>query len=185
MPYKIKPLYIDLSSLNGEHLKERRFTLSHPDLMRWQKRYNTIDISLYRGKEKVTLYRHEASDNYNQKREAIINKVSNHIDHIVLKAIPSYKPIGETMYTKGDTISHNKHSLLMNIRRLCDAYTQGKRGDRETSFYHINSFYLAIMREIYGQETVYHNHKDIACSDHYIPERDRFYGKRKKKLNTT
>lgn len=180
MPFTIKPLYISTSSLQG-HCTDKPTTMQHPDLMRWCKRYNTTDTSTYRGKRTTTLYVKRRDNPYHKAKEAIVTTIRTRIDKLIRKAQPDYQPIKETMFTKGDKLSSHRHQLLLSVGDLCDAIVDGKWRSREASFYHINTHYLAIMRELYGATTVYRDHKNVACSDHFIPENERRYGKRKPK----
>ena len=179
MSFTIKPLYIDTKTLKGHHT-DKPTTMQHPDLMRWIKRYKTTDTTLYKGKRTTTLNAPRRDNPYHKAKEAIVNKLRTRIDKLVRKARPDYEPVEETMYQQGDILNRHRLQLLLNVAWLCDAIVDGKRSARESAFYHINTHYLAIMRELYGSDTVYQDHENVACTDHFIPEGDRFYGKRRK-----
>ena len=179
MPFTIKPLYIDTKTLKGHHT-DKPSTMQHPDLMRWCKRYKTTDTTMYKGKRTTTLNAPRRDNPYHKAKEAIVNKLRTRIDKLVRKARPDYEPVEETMYQQGDILNRHRLQLLLNVAWLCDAIVDGKRSSRESAFYHINTHYLAIMRELYGQDTKYQDHENVACTDHFIPEGDRFYGKRRK-----
>ena len=163
----------------------------HADCARWQNRYKTIDTSLYRGKRFVTHSGEGTNNPYYQKREAIVNKIISRIDRLILKVNPDHKFDSETLYSYPDEINRDRLALSLAIKNLCDAVSRLNRkhntkaqiksyiSAREASFYHINTHYLGIFRSLYGVNTRYINHKDIACSDHFIPENERRYGKRK------
>ena len=179
MPFTIKPLYIDTKTLKGHHT-DAPSKMQHPDLMRWIRRYKTTDTSLYKGKRTTTLYVKRGNNPYHKAKEAIVNKLRTRIDALILKARPDYEPVEETMYQQGDAIGRHRLQLILSVSDLCDAIVDSKRSNRESAFYHINTHYLAIMRELYGSDTVYKDHENIACTDHFIPEKERFFGKRRK-----
>ena len=179
MSFTIKPLYIDTKTLKGQRT-DKPTTMQHPDLMRWIKRHKTTDTSLYKGKRVTTLNAPKRDNPYHQKKDAIVNTMRTRIDKLVRKARPDYEPVTETIYQQGDTISRHRLMLLLSVADLCDAVVDSKWRNREAAFYHINTHYLAIMRELYGQDTKYQDHENVACTDHFIPEGDRFYGKRRK-----
>ena len=178
MPFIIKPLYIDTKSLRGSKTDKPSQGV-HADLARWQRRHNTIDTSSYRGKRKVTFNAPRRDNPYHQKKDTIVHKMRTRIDKLILKANPDYIAVDETMYQEGTVIGRHRLQLLLNVAWLCDAIVDGKRSARESAFYHINTHYLGIMRELYGSDTIYKDHENVACSDHFIPEDKRFYGKRR------
>lgn len=179
MSFTIKTLFINTSTLKGHHT-DKPFTMQHADLTRWCNRYNTTDISSYKGKEKTTIYAPRRDNPYHKAKEAIIESCRTRIDNLVRKARPDYKPVEETMNQQGDPIRRHRLQLLLAIANLCDAIVDNKWRNRETAFYHINTHYLAIMRELYGQDTVYIDHENVACTDHFIPENERSFGRRRK-----
>ena len=179
MPFTIKPLYINTKSLKGSKTDKPSQGI-HADLAKWQRRYNTLDTSSYKGKRTVTFNAPRRDNPYHKAKEAIVNKLRTRIDKLVRKARPDYEPVEETMYQQGDILNRHRLQLLLNVAWLCDAIVDGKRSSRESAFYHINTHYLAIMRELYGSDTVYQDHENVACTDHFIPEKERFYGKRRK-----
>ena len=177
MAFKINTLYINTKSITTK--PQAPSQTMHPDLGKWLRRYDTIDSSLYKGKRKHTLYGEPKATPYHKQKEAIIESVRKRIDATILKARPNYVAKPATMHTQGDKISSYRCQLLLAVAWLCDAIANKRRSPRESAFYAINTHYLAIMRELYGATTLYRNHKDVACSDHFIPEKSRFYGKRK------
>lgn len=179
MPTIIKPLFINTKSITGR--PDAPTQTEHGDLTRWKRRYNTTDTTHYKGKEHTTLYSPRRDNPYHKQKEDVVNGVSDRVDAIILAIKPDYVSTPSTMHSEGDKITGYKCSLLLSVAFLCDAIADKKWRSREAAFYAINTHYLAIMRELYGQDTIYHNHKDIACTDHFIAEDDRFYGKRKKK----
>jgi hypothetical protein len=50
---------------------------------------------------------------------------------------------------------------------------------RETGFFHLNTAHLAFFRLLTDGPVQFPNHKETACSDHFIPHHERAYGKRK------
>ena len=180
MPFTIKPLYIDTKSLKGSKTDKPSQGI-HADLSKWQRRYNTLDTSSYKGKRTVTFNAPRRDNPYHQKKDAIVDKMRTRIDKLILKAKPDYEAVDETIYQQGTAIGRHRLQLLLSVANLCDAVVDSKWRNRETAFYHINTHYLAIMRELYGSDTVYQDHENVACTDHFIPEDDRFYGKRRKK----
>ena len=180
MPFTIKPLYINTKTLKGSKTDKPSQGI-HADLAKWQRRYNTLDTSSYKGKRTVTFNAPRRDNPYHQKKEAVIDAIRTRIDKLILKAKPDYTAVEETIYQQGTAIGRHRLQLLLNVAWLCDAVVDSKRSARESAFYHINTHYLAIMRELYGSDTVYQDHENVACTDHFIPESDRFYGKRRKK----
>jgi len=180
MSFTISTFYINTKGLK-DYRTDAPSQSVHPDLAKWCKRYNTTDTTGYKGKRIVT-HRAPRGDNpYHAAKDALINTVRDRIDATILKGNPSYEPTPSTMYQQGDAISRHRLGFLLAAANLCDAIVDRKWRNRETAFYHLNTHYLAIMRELYGQDVKYKNHQDVACTDHFIPEGDRFYGKRRKK----
>ena len=182
MPFTINTFYINTKTLKG-HKGDTYAKSVHPDLAKWCKRYRTTDTSLYKGKRVVTHYVKDSSNPYHERKDAVVDSARDRIDAIILKALPNYNAEEEDMYyqTRTSSISRHRLGFLLAVANLCDAVVDNKWRNRETAFYHLNTHYLGIMRELYGKDVMYKNHKDVACTDHFIPEKDRFYGKRRTK----
>ena len=179
MPLKISTLYINTKGITGR--PKPPSTTMHPDLGKWQRRYKTIDSSQYKGKRVHTLYGESKNTPYQKQKETIIEGVRKRIDASILKARPYYVAVPATMTQRGDSLSGHRCQLLVNVAWLIDAIANKRRSARESAFYHINTHYLAIMRELYGADTIYKDHENVGCTDHFICEKERFYGKRRKK----
>ena len=180
MSFTISTFYINTKTLKGYRTDAPSQSV-HPDLAKWCRRYNTTDTSLYKGKRTVTHHAPRKSNPYHAAKDALVDSVRDRIDAIILKGDPSYVAKPSTMTQEGDAMSRHRLGFLLAAANLCDAVVDSKWRNRETAFYHLNTHYLAIMRELYGQDVKYKNHEDVACTDHFIPEGDRFYGKRRKK----
>lgn len=186
MPFIISPLFINTSNLKGSPCRSTKHT--HPDLSKWMDRYNTRDTSAYKGKRTYTLSSPNPNNPYYEERQKIVYTIMTRITRMINKA--GVNPTIATMLQEGSNISRYSLMLRLAISNLCDAVTKLKQKNltklelkqaistREACFYHINTHYLSIMRELYGSDTVYQNHKDIACSDHFIAEENRRFGRR-------
>ena len=179
MPLQINTLYINTKGITGRPTPPSQ--TMHPDLGKWQRRYNTIDSSQYKGKRVHTLYGEPKGTPYHKQKEAIIDSVRKRIDASILKARPDYVAKPSTMTQRGDKLSGYRCQLLVAVAWLVDAIANKRRSPRESAFYAINTHYLAIMRELYGADTIYKDHENVGCTDHFICEKERFYGKRRKK----
>ena len=182
MSFTISTFYINTKGLK-DYRTDAPSQSVHPDLAKWCKRYDTTDTSLYKGKRIVT-HRAPRGDNpYHAAKDALLDTVRDRIDAIILKVLPNYDAGEEDMYyqTRTSPISRHRLGFMLAAANLCDAIVDRKWRNRETAFYHLNTHYLGIMRELYGKDVKYKNHEDVACTDHFIPEGDRFYGKRRKK----
>tara|TARA_Y100001972_G_scaffold89276_1_gene109198 strand:- start:1045 stop:1590 length:546 start_codon:yes stop_codon:yes gene_type:complete len=178
MPLKINTLYIKTKGITGRPVPSSQTT--HPDLAAWQRRYDTTDTSQYKGKRVHTLYGQSKTTPYHKQKEAIIEGVRKRIDASILKARPDYVAKPSTMTQRGDKLSGYRCQLLVAVAWLVDAIANKRRSPRESAFYAINTHYLAIMRELYGADTIYKDHENVGCTDHFICEKERFYGKRRK-----
>ena len=178
MPKQVSTLYINTKAITLKPMPAGQTT--HPDLLKWQKGRKNNDISAYKGNEKHTLYGEPQSTPYHKQKEALIESVREQVMRTILAANPSYVRTPTTMQQEGDKISYHMCTLLVAVAWLCDSVADKKWRNREAAFYAINTQYLAIMRELYGATTVYRDHANVACADHFIPEKDRFYGKRRK-----
>mgnify|MGYP003124361722 FL=1 len=174
MPFTISTLYIKTKGITGRPVPSSQ--TPHPDLAKWQRRHRTTNSSGYKGKRVHTLYGEPKTTPYHKQKEAIIEGVRKRIDATILKARPDYVAKPSTMQAKGC-----RCQLLVSVAWLVDAIANKRRSPRESAFYAINTHYLAIMRELYGADTIYKDHENVGCTDHFICEKERFYGKRRKK----
>ena len=179
MPFTISTLYIKTKGITGRPVLSTQ--TMHPDLAKWQRRHRTTNSSGYKGKRVHTLYGEPQSTPYHKQKEAIIEGVRKRIDATILKARPDYVAKPSTMQAEGDKLSGYRCQLLVSVAWLVDAIANKRRSARESAFYAINTHYLAIMRELYGSDTIYKDHENVGCTDHFICEKERFYGKRRKK----
>ncbi len=70
-------------------------------------------------------------------------------------------------------------SIQCSVRNVYRAIALGNVGDREASFYELNSQVLNFYRKLSINRVEYIDHQDVACSDHFIAPHLRAYGKRK------
>jgi len=83
--------------------------------------------------------------------------------------------------TKAGEWNKQKCKLLCEVSNLCRAKVQRQYTNVEVALYHINTAWLALNRLVYGKETNYKNAQDIAYEGNFIPIKERFYGKRKRR----
>ena len=122
--------------------------------------------------------------------------LQNHIDEQRAKIVKSltwaaYKAhpeLGKDWPTRRPTYPTGLHASLRTqlcaiecqISNVYRAMTERSFSDRETAFFHLNTHQLMFFRLINDGEPVqFVNHKDTACYDHFIPQHERAYGRRK------
>ena len=122
-------------------------------------------------------------------------ELQNHIDEQRAKIVKSltwaaYKArpeLGKDWPTRRPTYPTGLHASLRTqlcaiecqINNIYRAMVARSFSEREVGFFHLNTAHLAFFRLLTDGPVQFPNHKEAACSDHFIPEHERAYGRRK------
>ena len=160
---KIMPLYIPLKQLTGQTYVQHIPTKKARKYLK----YNDYLDEGFKGRHSFKLTR------YDNDYKASQDKIEQAIEQRITKLVERFPDkIGE--------LQMEKCKLLVSLYSICRAYLTRNASQREAGFYHLNTAWLRMHRIAYGDEVTYFNHCHVACTDHFIPESERFYGRRKR-----
>jgi hypothetical protein len=93
---------------------------------------------------------------------------------------PGYVPRRSTAAQDGDKLTKIRFDMFMSIRALFKAWATKNWTYVGSYSVRLNSIYLDYHRALYGDDVMYYNHKDVACTDNWIDVKERtLFGKRK------
>lgn len=172
---KIRTLFIPLK--NNTRITHTHTISSHrPTAFLSMNKYQALKMCGLR--EKV--YARSDLDTVYSEAQEFWTALENRLIKLVIKENPAYVPRRSTAAQDGDKYTKIRFDMFMAIRALFKAWATKNWRHVGSYSVRLNSIYLDYHRALYGDEVMYYNHKDVACTDNWIDVNERtLFGKRK------
>ena len=172
---KIRTLFIPLK--NNTRIKHSHTVSCHrPTAFLSMNKYQALNMCGLR--EKV--YAKADLDTVYSEAQEFWTPLENRLIKLVIEENPTYVPRRSTLAQDGDKFTKIRFDMFMAIRGLFKAWATKNWRHVGSYSVRLNSIYLDYHRALYGNEVMYYNHKDVACTDNWIDVNERtLFGKRK------
>jgi hypothetical protein len=172
---KIRTLFIPLK--NNTRITPSHTVSTHSPLaFRKMNKYQAKKVCGLR--EKV--YAKSDLDTVYSEAQEFWTPLENRLIKLAIEENPDYVPRRSTAAQDGDKLTKIRFDMFMSIRALFKAWATKNWTYVGSYSLRLNSIYLDYHRALYGDDVMYYNHKDVACTDNWIDVKERtLFGKRK------
>ena len=172
---KIRTLFIPLKN-NTRITPDHTVSTHNPLAFRKMNKYQAKKVCGLR--EKV--YAKSDLDTVYSEAQEFWTPLENRLIKLVTTENPDYVPRRSTLAADADKFTKIRFDMFMAIRALFKAWATKNWTYVGSYSVRLNSIYLDYHRALYGDDVMYYNHKDVACTDNWIDVNERtLFGRRK------